>query len=208
MLLTLKGTPFIYQGDELGMTNYPFTKIDEFDDIQVKNAWKAEVLTGQVSIGEYIGHLLKTSRDHSRTPMQWDDSANGGFTTGAKAWLAVNPNYKEINARQALADPNSIYDYFKRMIELRKRTPALIYGDYNDLDPQNPNVFAYTRTLGADKYLVVLNLSKNDLAYTLPAGLKAGKLALSNLDAKEENVTVVNLKGWEARVYRTSETSH
>ena len=93
-------------------------------------------------------------------------------------------------------------DYFKRMIELRKRTPALIYGDYKDLDPQNPSVFAYTRTLGADKYLVVLNLSKNDLAYTLPEGLKAGQLALSNLDGKEENVPVVNLKGWDARIYK------
>jgi len=201
MLLTLKGTPFIYQGDELGMTNYPFTKIEEFDDIQVKNAWKAEVLTGQASIGEYIGHLLKTSRDHARTPMQWDESPNGGFTTGPKAWLAVNPNYKEINAKQALADPNSIYDYFKRMIELRKRTPALIYGDYKDLDPQNPSVFAYTRTLGANKYLVVLNFSKNAVAYTLPDGLKAGRLAISNLEGKEENVPIANLRGWEARIY-------
>ncbi len=202
MLLTLKGTPFIYQGDELGMTNYPFTKIEEFDDIQVKNAWKAEILTGQAGIAEYIDHLRKTSRDHARTPMQWDESPNGGFTTAAKAWLAVNPNYKEINAKQALADQNSIYNYFKKMIELRKRTPALIYGDYKDLDPQNPTVFAYTRSLGADKYLVVLNLSKNDLAYTLPEGLKAGQLALSNLNGKEENVPVVNLKGWEARIYQ------
>lgn len=202
ILLTQKGTPFIYQGDELGMTNYPFTKIEEFDDIEVKNAWKAEVLTGQVDAADYIAHLRKTSRDHSRTPMQWDNSANAGFTTGAKAWLAVNPNYKEINARQALADPNSIYGYFKKLIELRKRTPALIYGDYQDLDPQHPSIFAYTRTLGGDEYLVVLNLSKESVAYTLPGGLKAGQLALSNLDTKEENITVVNLKGWEARIYK------
>jgi oligo-1,6-glucosidase len=202
MLLTLKGTPFIYQGDELGMTNYPFTRIEEFDDIQVKNAWKAEVLTKQVNIADYIAHLRKTGRDHSRTPMQWDESPNGGFTTAAKAWLAVNPKYKEINARQALANQNSIYHYFKKMIELRKRTPALIYGDYKDLDPQNPSNFAYTRTLGADKYLVVLNFSKDDVGYTLPEGLKAGQLALSNLDGKEENIRVVNLKGWEARIYR------
>jgi oligo-1,6-glucosidase len=201
MLLTMKGTPFMYQGDELGMTNYPFTKIEEFDDIQVKNAYKAEILTGQAGIAEYIENLRKTSRDHSRTPMQWDESVNGGFTTGPKAWLTVNPNYKEINARQAVADPNSIYNYFKKMIELRKKTPALIYGDYKDLDPQNPTIFAYTRVMGADKYLVVLNLSKNDVAYILPEGLKAGQLKLSNLDGKEENVTTVNLKGWEARIY-------
>ena len=116
MLLTLKGTPFIYQGDELGMTNYPFTRIEEFDDIEVKNAWKAEVLTNQVSTDEFIAHMLKTSRDHSRTPMQWDDSLNAGFTTAAaKPWLAVNPNYKEINAKQALGDQDSIYNYFREM---------------------------------------------------------------------------------------------
>ena len=88
------------------------------------------------------------------------------------------------------------------MIELRKKTPALIYGDYKDLDPQHPSIFAYTRTMGADKYLVVLNLSSNGLAYTLPENLKAGKLELSNLEGKEENVTAVNLKPWEVRVYR------
>jgi oligo-1,6-glucosidase len=142
MLLTLKGTPFIYQGDELGKTNYPFAKIEEFDDIEVKNAWKAEVSTNQVSVDDFLAHMLKTSRDHSRTPMQWDDSDHGGFTTAAKAWLAVNPNYKEINARQALADSDSVYKYFAEAIALRKKTPALIYGDYRDLDPQNPAIFA------------------------------------------------------------------
>jgi oligo-1,6-glucosidase len=202
MLLTMKGTPFIYQGDELGMTNYPFRKIEEFDDIEVKNAWKAEVLTRQVGADEYISNLRKTSRDHARTPMQWDDSSNGGFTSASKAWLAVNPNYKEINAREALADQNSIYNYFKKMIQLRKNAPALIYGDFKDLDPQNPSIFAYTRTLGADKYLVVLNFTKNDVAYMLPAGLKAGLLELSNLNTKEEKVAHLKLKGWEARVYR------
>jgi oligo-1,6-glucosidase len=202
MLLTMKGTPFIYQGDELGMTNYPFKKIEEFDDIEVKNAWKAEVLTRQVSADEYISNLRKTSRDHARTPMQWDDSSNGGFTSASKAWLAVNPNYKEINARQALADQNSIYNYFKKMIELRKKTPALIYGDFKDVDPQNPSIFAYTRTLGADKYLVVLNFTRDDVAYTLPPGLKAGQLELSNLGTKEEKVAILKLNGWEARVYR------
>jgi oligo-1,6-glucosidase len=134
--------------------------------------------------------------------MQWDESRNAGFTTATKAWLAVNPNYKEINARQALADHNSVYSYFKKLIALRKKTPALIYGDYKDLDPEHSSVFAYTRTLGTEKVLVVLNLSKNSVAYTLPEGIKAGQLALSNLDSKEENVSVVNLKGWEARVYR------
>jgi oligo-1,6-glucosidase len=200
--LTSKGTPFIYQGDELGMTNYPFASIEEFDDIEVKNTWKAEVLTNRVSAEEYLDHIRKTSRDNTRTPMQWDDSPNGGFTAATKAWFAVNPNYQEINAKQALADQNSIYHYFRKLLALRKQTPALIYGDYQDLDPQNPSVFAYTRILGPDQYLVVLNFAKSDVVYTRLEDLKAGQLVLSNLDAEEKNASHANLRGWEARIYK------
>ena len=203
MLLTLKGTPFIYQGDELGMTNYPFRRIEEFDDVEVKNAWKAEVLTKQVDPEEFFAHMLKTSRDHSRTPMQWNDSDNAGFTSAAKPWLAVNQNYKLINAQQAQTDPDSIYNYFRRMIDLRKKTPALIYGDYDDLDPANPVIFSYTRTLGSARYLVVLNFSKDEVAYSFPDDRKGKRLLISNLDSEEENVSQVNLRAWEARVYQS-----
>jgi oligo-1,6-glucosidase len=202
MLLTLKGTPFIYQGDELGMTNYPFTTIEQFDDIEVKNAWKAEVLTHRVSADEYIVNLRKTSRDHSRTPMQWDDSPNAGFTTAAEAWFSVNPNYKEINAERAVADQKSIYHYFRKLLELRKRTPALIYGDYQDLDPQNPSIFMYKRSLKADEYLVVLNLSRTAVEYAVPSGMEAGHLLLSNSDAREEDHSVIHLNAWDARIYK------
>ncbi len=202
MLLTLKGTPFIYQGDELGMTNYPFTKIEQFDDIEVRNAWKAEVLTKQLDAEDYLSHLRKTSRDHSRTPMQWDDSPNAGFTDAAKPWFAVHPNYKEVNARQELADPNSIYHYFKRMIELRKKNLAFVYGDYTDLDPTNPFLFVYTRTLGTDQFLVALNFSTNPLAYSLPVGQKTGQLLLSNLGPTEEDASAITLQPWEARIYQ------
>ena len=202
MLLTLKGTPFIYQGDELGMTNYPFTRIEEFDDIQVKNGWKADVLTGKMKSDPYLANLRKTSRDNSRTPMQWDDSSNAGFTTAATPWLRVNPNYEEINAARELADPSSIYNYFRKMVEFRKKTPALVYGAYEDLDPRNAHIFAYTRTLGAEKYLVLLNFSKDNISYTLPGGLTAGELQISNLASREAKTQVLNLKPWEARVYR------
>ena len=202
MLLTLKGTPFIYQGDELGMTNYPFKSITEFDDIEVKNAWKANVLTNKISAEDYIANLRKTSRDNARTPMQWDASPNGGFTTAPKAWLAVNPNYKDINAKQELADPNSIYHYFGQMAELRRKTPAFVYGDFKDVDPKNPKIFAYTRTLEKETYLVVLNFSESAVAYSLPAGLKAGQLVLSNLGKPNDRGQVLNLKGWEARIYK------
>jgi oligo-1,6-glucosidase len=202
MLLTLKGTPFIYQGDELGMSNYPFTKIEEFDDIEVKNVWKAEVLTKRLDGEEYLSHMRKTSRDHSRTPMQWEDSPNGGFTTAAKPWLTVNPNYREVNARQQLADRHSIYHYFKRLIELRKENPAFVYGDYTDLDPENPFLFIYTRTLATDKFLVVLNFSTNSSTYSIPNGLQTGELMLSNLGGSEEHQSTIHLEGWEARIYR------
>jgi oligo-1,6-glucosidase len=203
MLLTLKGTAFIYQGDELGMTNYPFRKITEFDDIEVKNGWKAEVLSKKVTPADYLANLRKTSRDNARTPMQWDDSPNGGFTKGPNAWLAVNPNYHDINAKQELANPDSVYAYYRRMNDLRKVTPALIYGDYHDIDPRHKKIFAYMRTLGKDKYLVVLNFSKDAVPYLLPGGLKAGTLVLSNLGNKaEERTPVLHLKGWEARVYK------
>jgi oligo-1,6-glucosidase len=200
MLLTLKGTPFIYQGDELGMTNYPFSRIDQFDDIEVKNAWKAE--SGKVDEASFVANLRKTSRDNSRTPMQWDGSANGGFTTASRAWLAVNPNTKEINAAAETKDPASVYSYFSRMVKLREKTPALVYGDYKDLDSQNEHVFAYTRSLGAEKYFIVLNFSGTEVAYTLPGGMKAGSLVMSNLGAIREKGSVVKLKGWEARIYR------
>ena len=201
MLLTLKGTPFIYQGDELGMTNYPFTKVEDFDDIEVKNAWKTEVLTNRIDADEYLFHLRKTGRDHSRTPMQWDDSANAGFTTAAKPWLAVNPNYPEINAKQELADQKSIYHYFKQIIHLRKKNPAFVYGDYADLDPENPSLFVYTRILAEDKFLVILNFSTNPLRYELPNGLKTGRLMLSNLGGEEANASTIHLEPWEARIY-------
>ena len=203
MLLTLKGTPFVFQGDELGMTNYPFQRIEEFDDIEAKNGWKATVLTGQVKAGDYLANLRKMSRDHSRTPMQWDRSANAGFTSGGKPWLAVNPNYREINARQELSDPNSVYHFYSKMIQFRGKTPALVYGYFVDLDPLNRNVFAYTRTLGTEKYLVVLNFSAGAVRYALPGGMKAGHWQLSNLaGAKEDAATVLQLKAWEARVYK------
>jgi oligo-1,6-glucosidase len=200
MLLTLKGTPFIYQGDELGMTNYPFTDIGQFDDIEVKNAWRADVLTGRASADEFMANMRKISRDHSRTPMLWDEGPNGGFTTG-KPWLAVNPNAGSINARLALADPGSIYHYYARLTALRRAALPLIYGDYKDLDPDHPTVFAFTRALGSEAYLILLNFSREAAPYRLPDGMEAGRLVLSNLDGGESGAALT-LRPWEARLYQ------
>ena len=202
MLLTLKGTPFVYQGDELGMTNYPFKGVEDFDDIQVKNYWKSMVLTGKVPAETFLAAVRKTGRDNARTPMQWDDSASAGFTRAAKPWLAVNPNYDEINAKRETADPNSIYNYYRHMIALRHSAPALVYGDYKDLDPANPSIFAYTRTLGGETWLVVLNFSGAPVEYTLPGNLKAANLAIGNMEGLKQNSSPLHLKAWEARVYR------
>lgn len=205
MLMTLKGTPFVYQGDELAMTNFPFRGIEDFDDIEVKNAWKADVLTGHVKAEDFIANLRRTSRDNARTPMQWDGTANAGFTTAAKPWLAVNPNYTEVNAKQELEDANSVYRYYARAIELRRTNPALIYGDYKDLDPANAEVFCFTRTLGRERYLVLLNFSEKANEYKLPEGMEAGQLVLSNEPAGKGGAdgSTLKLDGWEARVYRS-----
>ena len=204
LLLTLKGTPFIFEGDELGMTNFPFTSIKQFDDIEAKNGYKAKVLTGQVSEGDFMENLRHTSRDNSRTPMQWSQATNAGFTTrSARPWLAVNPNYSQINAERELADPDSVYRYFAQMIALHKRTPALIYGDYKDLDPTNLTIYAYTRILGEEKYLIVLNFSEKPVRYTLPGNLQTGSLVVRNQPGpREEHATSLDLKGWDARIYR------
>lgn len=201
MMLTQKGTPFIYQGEELGMTNYPFEAIDDYEDIEAKDGWKERVLSEQVSPEDYLTNLRQMSRDNARTPMQWDGSANGGFTTASKPWLAVNPNYREINAEQQITDQTSVYNFYSKLLELRKRTPGLVYGDYRDVDPSHPYVFAYTRSLGSEKYLVVLNFSQRTLIYKLPQNLQAKRQLLDNLGLVEENADCLHLEGWEARLY-------
>jgi oligo-1,6-glucosidase len=204
MLLTLRGTTFLYQGDELGMTNYPFTRLDQFNDIEVKNAYKAKVLTGQMPEKQFIAESARFGRDNARTPMQWSAAPNGGFTTpGATPWLAVNANYASINAAEELRDPDSVYHFTQKAIALRHAQRAFVYGDFKDLDPTSAQVFAYTRTLGpGERYLVVLNFSRQPVDYPLPDGLKPGELVLSNLRVGDGKTGLLKLRAWEARVYR------
>lgn len=202
LLFTLKGTPFVYQGDELGMTNYPFKGIEDFNDIEVLNKWKELVIPGKVSKELFLANITHTSRDNARTPMQWDNSPHAGFTSGDKTWLAVNPNYAEINAAQETADPNSVYHYYQQMIALRARTPALIYGDFKDLDPNSATIFAYTRKLGKASYLVILNFSAMPADYSLPSRMKALHLVIGNLAGHEKGGKTLQLAPWEARIYK------
>jgi oligo-1,6-glucosidase len=197
MLLTLKGTAYLYQGDELGMTNYPFRSIEEYDDIEAKNAWTHDVLTGHESAAHYLGNLAKVSRDHARTPMQWDDSTHGGFTTAAKPWLAVNPNYVATNAARSLADSDSIFHYTQRLLALRRLSLAFVYGDYEDLLPEHPHVFAYTRVLGDERYLVVLNFWREAIPFPLASDVSYVRVVMSNAMASDSRA---ELAPWEARV--------
>jgi oligo-1,6-glucosidase len=208
MLLTLRGTPFLYQGDELGMTNYPFVRLDQFDDIEVKNAYKEKVMTGMMPEAQFVAEAHRFGRDNARTPMQWSAAPNAGFApAAAKPWLAVNPNYTSINAAAELADPDSVFHYTQRAIALRHAHLAFVYGDYRDLNPTHSQVFAYTRTLDlpgkpAQRFLVVLNFGQKPAEYTLPEGVKARKLILANIPGtKEAGASTLHLGAWEARVY-------
>jgi oligo-1,6-glucosidase len=203
MILTLRGTAFLYEGDELGMTNYPFQKLEDYEDIAVKNAYKEEVETGKVPAAAFLASQAKFTRDNARTPMQWDSSPEAGFTTGNHPWLPVNPNYKQINAAEEESDPASVLNYVRSLIKLRAHTRAFVYGDYQDLDPQNEKIYAYTRTLGEERYLVVENFSSSPVSYTIPNGLKAGMLLLSDLPSSDEaNTSILNLGPWESRIYK------
>ncbi|MEK5169569.1 MULTISPECIES: glycoside hydrolase family 13 protein [Staphylococcus] len=152
-----QGTPFIYQGQEIGMTNYPFDSIETFNDVAVKNEYNIVKAQGG-DVNALLNKYKMENRDNSRTPMQWDQSTNGGFTNGTP-WFPVNPNYKTINVEQQIHDPQSILQFYKDLIQLKKSDEIYTYGQFNLVDEDNPNLFAYTRTLNSKKVLVVGNLT-------------------------------------------------
>jgi oligo-1,6-glucosidase len=178
-----RGTPYVFQGEELGMTNYPFTSIDQFRDIESLNHY-AE--TGSLPA------LQAASRDHARTPMQWDTSEHAGFTTGTP-WLAVNPNHTEINAAAQRVDPDSIFHHYRRLIELRHSEPAVVHGDFRMLLEDDERVYAFTRRLGETELLVLGNFSGEELPVDLSGWEDAERLIGDGGGA---------LRPWEGRVYR------
>ena len=171
-ILSMRGTPYCYSGDELGMTNIKFEKIDDYRDLAALNGY-ALVKSQGGNLPAYLKNLKRFSRDNSRTPFQWDATANAGFTTGTP-WLKVNPNYLTVNEAAQEKDSASVLNHFRRAIALRKQHPVLTYGQYDLLDAANPHIYAYTRTQGNDKALVVLNFSAEQRAWALPAGLTLG----------------------------------
>ncbi|ANS76727.1 glucohydrolase [Paenibacillus yonginensis] len=201
LLHTLKGTPYIYQGEELGMTNVRFESLEDYKDIEIHNMYKEKVVDGGEDHDKILKAIHAKGRDNARTPMQWSSEENAGFTTGTP-WIKVNPNYKEINAEQALADKDSIFHYYKRLIALRKENPIMAYGEYTPLLPDNEQIYAYTRTLDEEQWLVLLNFSAEQASFELPKELNpSGKtLVIGNYPA--EGQAADPLRPYEARVYR------
>jgi oligo-1,6-glucosidase len=197
-LLTMRATPYYYFGDELGMTNIKFDKIDDYRDIETINMYK-NTLDKKGDLKKFLENQKLTARDNSRTPFQWDNSANAGFTTGTP-WLKVNPNYLTVNAAAQENDPNSVLNYFRKLINLRKKEFTLIYGKYTLLDKNNPDIYTYTREFEGKKMLVLLNFrAKNASASIGDIDMSKANLIVDNYNA--EGVEPLNLRPYEAKIY-------
>ena len=194
-----RGTPYVYQGEELGMANYPFAGIEDFRDVESVNQYAAAVAMGEEPAVVLAG-LRKMSRDNARTPVQWDGSPSAGFTTGTP-WLPVNPDSAEWNAERQAGDDSSVLAHYRRLIGLRHEEPVVALGDFTMLLPDSDEVYAFTRTLAGDRLLVVCNVSSRPcpVADELPEVLDA-ELVLGNLPVADPAV----LAPWEARVLRPS----
>ena len=166
LIHTLRGTPYVYQGEELGMTNIYFTSIDQYQDVENHNAWKQWVESGRVDAQDMLRYFARISRDNARTPMQWNREKNAGFTTGTP-WLPVNQNYLLINAEDQVHDPNSVYNYYKKLIALRHTHPVIVYGQFVPLLEDDPCVWAYRREYEGKTLTVTLNWTDKKVPCTL-----------------------------------------
>ena len=200
LLHGMKGTPYIYQGEELGMTNVRFDDINDYNDIESLNMYKDRLSKGY-SHNEIMESIYAKGRDNARTPMQWDDSENAGFTTGTP-WLAVNKNYDKINAKQCLQDENSIFYHYKKLIDIRKNNDTIIYGDYKLLCEDDENIFAYVRELNGDKILVVCNFYDKDVEFKFDGDFNYSKVLLSNYNDSSKMIEKLKLRPYEAVMYR------
>ena len=174
----MQGTPYIYQGEELGMTNTVFNSVDDFRDLESINAYRELIESGLFTKDDMFPKIAHKSRDNARTPMPWDDSENAGFTTGTP-WLALNPNYKKINIADQLRREDSVFHYYQKLIRLRKENEIIVYGKYELLLPEDENIFAYTRTWGNKKLITVCNFSKSEQKFDF-TGYENAKVLISN----------------------------
>lgn len=191
----MQGTPYVYEGEELGMTNVHYTKLSQYEDLESLNAYHEFVDDEKIVEAEpMLKYLSYKSRDNARTPMQWDSNQNAGFTSG-KPWFDLNPNYQEINARDQIEDSDSVFSYYKKLIELRHNSDLIIYGDYELLDPDDEEVFAYKRRYNGETLLVISNFT--DQKVTRDYGQHDGKLLIGNY-SDDENMEI---RPYESKVY-------
>jgi oligo-1,6-glucosidase len=204
LLHMLQGTPYIYQGEEIGMTNVAFETIDDYRDIETLQMYREFVEERGLDPAQVMSLIHARSRDNARTPIQWDGSAQAGFTRGTP-WIQVNPNYPTINVAQALADPQSIFAYYQRLIQLRKAQPAIVYGRYELILDDHPEIYAFTRSLPETRLLVLLNFSGRAASCTLPEELTTtgAQLLIGNYAVDPaQDIRQLVLRPFEARVYR------
>ena len=197
-----QGTPFIYQGQEIGMTNVAFDSIEDYDDVRTKNHYYIELNNGKTH-EQLIKEVWETSRDNSRTPMQWNNNINAGFSK-ANPWMKANPNYININVEKQLNDENSILSFYKKMIKIRKSDDIYVYGKYDLLLKDNKQIYAYTRSLNDNKVIVLCNISQEFANCNLDnINLDYNNLILSNYNVKNHvSINNVNLKPYECRLYK------
>ena len=194
----MQGTPYVYQGEELGMTNVYFDKLEDYRDIESINFFTELTESGLMTPEYMMKCLMLRSRDNARTPMQWDDSEQAGFTDG-ESWIKVNPNYKEINAAQQLEDPNSIFYYYQKLIRLRKEKDIIVYGEFEPIYRDDEQIFAYIRRQKQEKLLTVCNFSDKNAEMEIPEEFKGAECLITNLDRTVFEGRIV-LKPYEAFV--------
>ncbi|MGZ3772296.1 MAG: glycoside hydrolase family 13 protein [Bdellovibrio sp.] len=202
MYFLMQGTPFIYQGQEIGMTNTVFSGPEDFNDVSAKNHFAIRRKQGATET-EITEELAKSSRDNARTPMQWSTAPHAGFSLGTP-WLKVNPNYKDINVETQIDQKDSIFNYYRSLIQLRRSEPAFVYGNYELKMKDNPKIYAYTRTLNKTKMLIICNLTdKQTKACFEDLALVHSQLHLANYEVPyHESVGQVDLQPFESRVYQ------
>ena len=194
----MQGTPYVYQGEELGMTNCPFNTLDNFRDLESINAFHELTEQGKMTEEDMMAAISYKGRDNARTPMQWDDSAYAGFST-ANPWIMVNPNYTKINAKDQVNREDSVFKYYQKLIKLRHESELIVYGTYDLILDDDKDIYAYIRTLGDEKLIVYCNFSENTREVELPEEFTNGKVLISNyIDAKVNQK--ITLRPYEAIV--------
>ena len=201
LTLTQRGTPILYQGEEIGMTNYNFSELNQFDDLEVLGNLSKAISSG-ISKKEYILHLNKTSRDHSRTTMQWSSGTKGGFSNGNNNWFLSNPNHDRINVENDLNNEDSIFHFYRKLLQIRKQSKDLIYGHYFDLDPNHQNIFIYQRVGLKTTYLIILNMSDSLINYNFN-NLTEYSLEFSNQNTRPRiSSNQIELLAWDALMFK------